>query len=661
MSVLGRLAQRGGALSAPKPSEFLSTVFSGMSVMLTDGRQWAAINTRSSSDVDAFCTRPGVRFLLASVKLDRSLAGMPSAQDIAGSRVLWFAIKGRDADTLQRLQEHDYAPSYVIDDGDAHLTAIWLLDPPCTETSRIERVNRDLARAFGSRDHESCRVTFAAPVPNTNGSTVVKCRPGSYRINDFSALADGPKRRVRAKASDDALAKAGEEQSELLAELNAAHAVLEHEASKCAIVCIDRNPQNDGRITYRLQSFSDFRNRYLNRKVNVASEGELKTVPLGDWWIRHPERRQFLAFTFVPGSSEERIDNHLNLWRGWGVEPRRGDWSLMRAHVRDVIAGGDSASFEYVQRWCAWAVQNPGRQAEVALVLRGPRGAGKGLFCHAVRRLFGQHGLSVSSPGQLTGKFNGHMRDCCLLFADEAIAPGDKAAESVLKALITEPTLSIEGKGKDVVPCKNMLHVVMASNDAWVIPAGIDERRFCVLDVSASQAQNETYFAALVAELDNGGLAAMLHDLLALQIGDWHPRRGIPKTSALAEQKLLSLRGAEHQVLRMLQSGTAHGCLRTDGSRVFVSTRLCYKALGLQSRDETALGRALGKATQDGRSARVWNGDGHESLRGFHRGHWLPRLADARALWATAMRINVEWPSDDGDWDQIGEEPERSF
>jgi hypothetical protein len=61
-------------------------------------------------------------------------------------------------------------------------------------------------------------------------------------------------------------------------------------------------------------------------------------------------------------------------------------------------------------------------------------------------RLFGQHGLRIQSREHLTGRFNPHLRDCCLLFADEAYWPGDKTAEGILKGLITEPDIPIEAK-----------------------------------------------------------------------------------------------------------------------------------------------------------------------------------------------------------------------
>jgi hypothetical protein len=105
----------------------------------------------------------------------------------------------------------------------------------------------------------------------------------------------------------------------------------------------------------------------------------------------------------------------------------------------------------------------------------------------ALVRLFGPHGVHISDRKHLVGGFNMHMAHCSLLFADEAFWPGDKQGEGALKRLITEPTLMIEPKGIDPFPVRNCLHPLIASNEAWVVPASGDERRYAVAEVSGAR------------------------------------------------------------------------------------------------------------------------------------------------------------------------------
>ena len=185
-------------------------------------------------------------------------------------------------------------------------------------------------------------------------------------------------------------------------------------------------------------------------------------MPLGHWWTSHTRRRTYKGLTFRPDMQAEVVNDRLNLWRGWGVAPIKGDYSLMQRHILEVLAADNDEASTYIMNWLAWAVQHPAEQAEVALVLKGGRGTGKGTLGNAMMHIFGQHAVHVSSIKHLIGHFNMHLRDACFLFADEAYWPGDKSSEGALKRLITEPTLLIEPKFVDAMTVPNMLHVLMA-------------------------------------------------------------------------------------------------------------------------------------------------------------------------------------------------------
>jgi hypothetical protein len=154
--------------------------------------------------------------------------------------------------------------------------------------------------------------------------------------------------------------------------------------------------------------------------------------------------------------------------------------------------------------------------------------------------LFGQHGLAISNARHLTGNFNSHLRDVVFLFADEAFYAGDKQHYGVLKSLITERYLTIEGKYQNAVQTPNFLHVMMASNEDWVVPASLDSRRWLVLDVSGDKIGDHAYFAAIHLELEQGGYEAMLHDLMNRDISARN-LRAVPRTEALQVQRERSL------------------------------------------------------------------------------------------------------------------------
>ena len=439
------------------------------------------------------------------------------------------------------------------------------------------------------------------------------------------------------QAEPGAAAAAGQEDDDDLSRLNREFCVV-LDSGKARVLHFEtvRQDKHTREVACFL-SFEDFRNFHMNRFVEVKS----KDVPLGQWWLRHLDRRQYRGLTFEPAAARE-INGRLNLWRGWGIEAKSGDWSLMREHIVKVLASGDTTFADYIMRWIAWTVQHPAERAQAALVFKGARGTGKGTLGNALCRIFGQHGTHISTAEHLAGRFNGHLRDACFLFADEAYWPGDKGAEGSLKRLVTEPDLFIEAKGKDGVTVPNMLHIMMASNDDWVVPAGEDERRYAVFAVSDCHKQDEAWFGPLNAQMEAGGYEAMLHDLLRMDLGDWHPRRVI-RTEALVEQQSRGLGPEDAWWCELLQTGALWGAdprrpswavsngyeeeKETFGGTRTVKRRCLYDQARevsprLRSVSDHMLGRAL-------------TGFGctnyHHVMR--RRGWQFPALAAARRTW----------------------------
>lgn len=283
-------------------------------------------------------------------------------------------------------------------------------------------------------------------------------------------------------------------------------------------------------------SSMDFCNFYKPQKVKDS------TKSIADKWLESPGRRKYDGIVFSPGSD---VPGYYNLWRGFAVTPQKGDWSLFRDHIFTVIASGDKKIFDYIIAWMTHTVQYPGGDRPgTSIVLRGKQGTGKGIFATLFGSLFGTHFLHITQQGQLTGRFNGHHKDALVLFCDEITWGGDKSAEGVLKGLITEHQIMIEQKGQNAFPIKNHIRLIVASNNDWVIPAGLEERRFLVLDVNDSHMQHHEYFKAIISQMDNGGREGMLHDLLRHDICGCDLRT-IPRTSALFDQIFKSMSALE--------------------------------------------------------------------------------------------------------------------
>lgn len=286
---------------------------------------------------------------------------------------------------------------------------------------------------------------------------------------------------------------------------------------------------------------ADFKLAYCNIKIRagVNAKGEPVYKGLGDVWFESRLRRQYLGGVVFDPSGKASA-GCLNLWTGMSVEPKRGSWRKMQRHIWKIICKRNKKGFRYLIYWMARMVQHPELVGYVCIVLRGLKGAGKGVFAAALLRIFASHCLHIREAEHITGKFNAHLQTCIFLFADEALFAGDKKHEGILKGLVTERTLEIEPKFRVLFEALNFLHVMMASNENWVVPATADERRFAVYDVADEAVGNREYFTALRREMEEeGGDAAMLDFLLHLDISKFDPA-DVPDTEGLQEQKKLT-------------------------------------------------------------------------------------------------------------------------
>lgn len=334
-------------------------------------------------------------------------------------------------------------------------------------------------------------------------------------------------------------------------DLNHDHAVLMM-GSKCVIMQEYEDPTFN-RKDLRFLGIQDFKNFYANEKYWVENgNGKLKAHDIGTLWFESPHRRQYNGIAFFPGKD---CPTFYNLFRGFALQPQKGDWSKFQEHIYDIIANRHQEVFNYVIAWMAQLVQSPGGERPgISLVLRGPQGAGKGCFVSQIGKILGTHYLHITNSKQLTGRFNNHLKDALLVFCDEGVWAGDKSIEGVLKAMVTEEYMAVEPKGKDVFMVKNHLRLIIASNNDWVVPAGLEERRFCVLDISRRRIQDRRYFKEIFHQMDNGGREAMLHDLLEVDVSnvDWG---SFPRTEALVDQIIRTMKTSHKFWYERLRQG----------------------------------------------------------------------------------------------------------
>lgn len=433
--------------------------------------------------------------------------------------------------------------------------------------------------------------------------------------------------------------------------------------------------QADGRLGQ--MSEHDFKTAYGEMRLQVGETKDGKPVfrPLVEVWLRHRSTPRFDRVEFLPGQRPWQVpEGTFNLWSGWpvGLERERdkrprllgdvdepddefdGDdeppqCELFLAHLHDNVCGGDHVIYEWLLGWMADGLCRPG-PSEVAVVMTGPSGSGKGTFAHLYGEFFGPHFFAANRPEQIEGKFNRHLMETQLLYGDEVDFGRGEAANKRLRNLVTEPTLPIEPKGVDAFHARKWFRIMISTNDEHAVGALQDDRRYLVLRVDAGvHNKDRPYFAAIRREWESGGKVALFRWLTGrswrehLTNGGWDVGRR-PVTAALQTQKVLSLSPADQFVLGALEDGCLPGA-RPGNSRAPRDTVLSQSLFDAMRAHSPRL-----RDESDQRLSKVLERWGCTRWRsGGERGWTFPRLAEMRADWGDRIGEHG-WADDDAEW-----------
>lgn len=273
---------------------------------------------------------------------------------------------------------------------------------------------------------------------------------------------------------------------------------------------------------------------------------------LAQVWLDSPMRRTYDGLEFAP---QNPTKGKFNLFRGFPVRPLKGDCSLYLDHIKNIICGSNDEYYQYFIAWMADIIQSAEKKPGTAIVIRGNQGTGKSIVFKHFGVLLGGYYKVADNARYISGNFNSHLHDCLLLHLEEAFFAGDKRLEASLKEMITGDTTLMEYKGREPLKAKNYSRLAITTNSNWAVPAGLEERRFFILEALNDKQQNKEYFGKIAKQMQNGGYEALMDYLMNYQY-DHEALRTTPKTAALLEQKMQSLSREQDWWFNILKDGS---------------------------------------------------------------------------------------------------------
>ena len=159
----------------------------------------------------------------------------------------------------------------------------------------------------------------------------------------------------------------------------------------------------DTQITDSVRLFTpvEFK-RFENQQPIVALKGGAK-IAGAEWWLRN-STGWHEALEVAPPPLELSRPRNFNLWQeGFAIEPDASvSWGLLHDHMLKILCSGDESHFEWLLNWLRCLVQKPGLLPGSAIVLRGPKGGGKGVFARSILGLFHpRHAIHIFGQKQL--------------------------------------------------------------------------------------------------------------------------------------------------------------------------------------------------------------------------------------------------------------------
>jgi putative DNA primase/helicase len=296
---------------------------------------------------------------------------------------------------------------------------------------------------------------------------------------------------------------------------------LDHLLERYALVYAHGGAVFDRR-EHLLMSLSDMRDACIRRDIHRA-------------WAEHPERAivRIREVGFDPTGRDPVIT--CNLFGGWPTQPKAGSCEKLLDLLRYMCSGDRNADhlYRWVLRWIAYPIQHPGAKMKSTVVVHGPQGTGKNLFFEAVMKIYGEYG-DVLDQSAVEDKFNDWASRKLFMIADEVVARSDLYhIKNKLKGLITGDRILINPKGFKSHWERNHLNLAFLSNEAMPVVLEEDDRRHCVIWTPEKAAPD--FYQAVLAELRDGGAAALHDYLLHLDLGDFSPGTLPPLTAAKAD------------------------------------------------------------------------------------------------------------------------------
>jgi len=257
------------------------------------------------------------------------------------------------------------------------------------------------------------------------------------------------------------------------------------------VICRDFDLWSQGSI-YRRRTKSSFREiferfKYFPYLSDTVQSKRPKLIL--DLWLEWPGHRMVSGEECDPSYSLD--PNVFNLYDGPFISKEMAcdvgevDLQVWLDFIKDIWCGSDGAVFDYVIKWFASIVQNPGVKMNASLVLKGDIIFGRDCIIDIITTIIGrQYFIRPFLVDEILGTANDVLTRKLLIIVNDDYWRKSITKTTALRNLLSQKYIIINGNGQPPRAIANRINMIFSGEVDWVSRVGDCSQKFVTLNLS---------------------------------------------------------------------------------------------------------------------------------------------------------------------------------
>ena len=297
-------------------------------------------------------------------------------------------------------------------------------------------------------------------------------------------------------------------------------------------------------------NYGEIRDKFAEDKIGDLNPAKAAKM-IDNLDPAYPVYHLVKSFGYKPmfmGRNGRKNEYIINRWRGFQypqgeappVDPEiEAEVEFVKAHIKDIICGGNDADYDYLCKWIAHMFQRPDEKPGTAVFAHSDaHGTGKSIiFEKLIPNMLGVGITSVfTNKEQIAEKFNSWLFESLyVVFSEQSFY---EHTENI-KSWITEEYHNRRGMGIDSQPDRSFARFIICTNNASAFRFEKTERRMFTPNVSESRLGDDFYFSRLAKAVNSVSVIdRMARFFCSIDIKGWNSYN-LPKSQK--KQELISI------------------------------------------------------------------------------------------------------------------------